>query len=78
MEDTSREAVAQWVVLVTENKHEKLTYKDTVYKYWARHSFDVNAKEYHQVVRIIDELVPERVYNTSDLMFSVSDFVEDE
>ena len=80
MEDCEEDSVLQWVALLTENKHQNITYGRSVYEYWARHSFDVNSqrKEYLQVLETLSEFVPERVKKTSDLMFSVSDYLESE
>ena len=77
MEDSSRDSVLQWIALVTDNKHEKITYLRSVYRYWTRHSFDVNTmkKEHQEVVRIIDEVVPERTKFVSDLKFEAEQFL---
>ena len=78
MEDTEEDSVLQWVALLTENKHQNLTYKRSVYEYWARHSFDINSqkKEYGEVIEILRQAVPERVRAISDLMFPAYDFLE--
>jgi len=78
MEDSCRESVLQWIALVTHNKHENLTYNKSVYEYWVRHSFDMNSsKEDHKaVIRLIQEVVPEKTRRVSDLMFSAEGFLE--
>ena len=78
MEDTEEESVLQWIALLTDNKHQNLTYKRSVYEYWARHSFDINSqkKEYGEVIEILGQVVPERVRAMSDLMFPAHDFLE--
>ena len=78
MEDSSRDSVLQWIALLTDAKHEKITYMKSVYRYWARHSFDINSnkKDYHATLDVIEEVVPEYTKKMSDLMFHVGDFLE--
>ena len=79
MEDATESSVLQWIALLTDAKHEKITYKQSVYTYWARHSFDVNSQRenFTKVVKIIEEAVPERVRRVSDLMFPAAEFLGD-
>ena len=74
MEDSTEESVLEWIALLTDNKHEKLTYKRSVYRYWARHSFDINSqkKDHTAVVDIIEQVVPEYTKKLTDLMFDTS------
>lgn len=67
MEDTEEETVADWVVELTNWKSSAITYKQSVYTYWVRHSFDVGTDEYKDVVAIVKCIVPDCVKSADDL-----------
>tara|TARA_B100000683_G_scaffold255436_1_gene275038 strand:+ start:635 stop:874 length:240 start_codon:yes stop_codon:yes gene_type:complete len=79
MQDSSRDSVLQWIALLTDAKHEKITYMKSVYCYWARHSFDINSnkKDYQATIDVIEEVVPEYTRKVSDLMFTAEGFLEE-
>ena len=79
MEDASKDSVLHWIALLTDAKHDKITYKQSVYKYWVRHSFDMNSQRenFNKAVKVIENAVPERVRRVSDLMFSAAEFLEE-
>lgn len=77
MEDSDRESVLEWIAKLTNDKPSAYTYLRSVYAYWARHSFDINGEktDYLRVLRVIDEVIPERTSKVSDLNFQASDYL---
>lgn len=67
IDDVEDESIQEWVLNVTQDKHNVLTYEKSVFKYWIRHSFDINSEEYREAVKKIELLVPDKVKNVSDL-----------
>ena len=80
MEDDSREAVLEWIAMLTDTKAAPLTYAKSVYKYWVRHSFDMNKQResFLRVTKVIDEVVPDYTKTTADLSFDVRDYIDTE
>lgn len=77
MEDTEEETVKEWVMELTKWKASPITYKQSAYVYWIRHSFDCNTDEYRKVKRIVEKVVPERVKSVNDLSFGLGSAVEE-
>ena len=74
-EDVSEDSILEWIALLTSHKAPAVTYRDTVYTYWIRHSFDVNSSEYRTAKEIILRYVPEYVKKMEDLRFNASELV---
>lgn len=79
MEEDSREAVLEWIARVTHDKASPLTYMQSVYKYWVRHSFDMHTESasHKKASLIIEEVVPEYTKATADLLFNASEYLGD-
>lgn len=69
VESTDESDIKEWIVKVTERKASVVTYDRSVYRYWLRHSFDINSKEYLEARDVVDLWVPERVKTVEDLGF---------
>jgi len=74
-EDTSKSSILEWIACLTAEKQSAITYKQSVYKYWIRHSFDVNSQDYKDAVKIIEVAVPDKVKTVSDLNFDTSEYL---
>lgn len=67
MEELSRENVIEWATAITNSKPAAHTYKQRVYTYWLRYSFDVWTPEFKKAKAIIEEIVPDAVRSVHDL-----------
>jgi len=68
IDEYSRENVIDWIIDLTEEKHEVITYDRNVYTYWLRHSFSPFSQDYNDAKEIVEEIVPDRVKGVKDLM----------
>ena len=75
MEDAEEETVADWVVELTNWKSSVITYNQSAYVYWVRHSFDMDTDQYRNAVTVIKRIVPEYVKSVYDLTEPVFELV---
>ena len=73
IDEYSEEAVYEWVVALTKWKADVITYKQSVYTYWLRHSFEMTSKEFQKAVNIVKQIVPENTKNLHDLHINKSE-----
>ncbi len=73
MDEYSEEAVHEWVIELTKHKADVVTYKQTVYTYWLRHSFDMRSPEFQKAVNVVKRIVPEDTRSLSDLHIKKSE-----
>jgi hypothetical protein len=72
MEDASEETVTDWVVQLTNWKSPVITYAQSVYIYWIRHSFEMSSVEYRDAKHVIETVVPDRAKSIKDLIVDSS------
>ena len=72
MEDASEETVTDWVIQLTKWKSSVITYTQSTYIYWIRHSFEMSTEEYQDAKRVIECVVPDRAKSVSDLIVDSS------
>ena len=73
MDEYSEDAVYEWVVTLTKEKADVVTYRQSVYTYWLRHSFDLFTEDFRKALKIVKRIVPENTKSLQDLHISKAD-----
>lgn len=54
---TTKQDVEAWIKQLNKKKPKNMRYAPSVFRYWARTSYDIFSDEYKQVVSVLDEMV---------------------
>lgn len=62
-----RESIREWVVKLTKQKADNVTYQASVYKYWVRDFYVSYSQEYKDIGDVIDTFVTGKINKVSDI-----------